>query len=274
MSDGDNSPFLIEDYRFLEPPRARSRRPRYWYLSLAAIFCIGIMTALLVMYFGGTTLVCRRESDQQTGVWSPLADAVVFEDINFANNFSHKSPYRGPPNPEIEREWNRLILFDPIGIEGDKLPRLNRSIVDPWTMATAPGHEREYIVAFEVFHQLHCLNLIRQYTWLDHYAVPPSSLRGGDRVGNRMHVDHCIETLRLSLMCNADITPFLTRNHDVNDPTNRLNAKADFDSFHKCKKWDPLVSWVRDHTWEKSNIDELRPAHHFKSTYDNHEEGL
>jgi hypothetical protein len=58
------------------------------------------------------------------------------------------------------------------------------------------------------------------YTWLlaGNYAAPgqgtetrmevPGGLRASD-VGNRMHVDHCIETLRKALMCHGDVTPFL-----------------------------------------------------------------
>lgn len=60
------------------------------------------------------------------------------------------------------------------------------------------------------------------YTWLlaGNYAPPgegtgtrmevPGGLRASD-VGNRMHVDYCIETLRKALMCHGDVTPFLGR---------------------------------------------------------------
>jgi hypothetical protein len=48
------------------------------------------------------------------------------------------------------------------------------------------------------------------------YAMPPTELNS-TAVGNRMHVDHCIETLRLALMCFADVTPILM----LNDPSRR-----------------------------------------------------
>ena len=80
-----------------------------------------------------------------------------------------------------------------------------------------------YAALIDVIHQLPCLvctlhstdsgkdilltiglsryqNLIRQYTWRDHYANSTADLPGDlqdSEVGARMHVDHCIEALRL-----------------------------------------------------------------------------
>lgn len=122
---------------------------------------------------------------------------------------------------------------------------------------THPGHEGEYVVAFEVFHQLHCLNTIRQYTWRNHYTVLPAALDGND-VANRMHVDHCIETLRLSLMCNADLTPFTLPIGEHN------RVRADFDAFHRCKKWDPLVNWMTSNSWEPFSDPPLLPESNFR----------
>jgi len=55
-----------------------------------------------------------------------------------------------------------------------------------------------------------------------------------------MHVDHCFETLRLSLMCYSDITPVLV---EV-DHTKRLGRKADFNVHHKCRNFEKIVNWV------------------------------
>lgn len=98
------------------------------------------------------------------------------------------------------------------------------------------GHE----ALVEVFHQLHCLNLIRQYTWRHLYTVPPADF--DDPVGGRMHVDHCIETLRLSLMCYGDVTPLL-----VNvDADSLIGIKADFNVHHVCRRFDHVEGWMRE----------------------------
>jgi Mycotoxin biosynthesis protein UstYa len=93
------------------------------------------------------------------------------------------------------------------------------------------------------FHQLHCLNLIRQYTWRDYYdqhpnlVQKPTDMTRADEKGQRFHVDHCIETLRLSLMCHGDITPYLHVKHSNEDKL----GTADFNAKHKCRNFDRIV---------------------------------
>lgn len=64
-------------------------------------------------------------------------------------------------------------------------------------------------------------------------------------VGNRMHVDHCIETLRLSLMCYADVTPMLikpAKDGGVGD--------ADFNTHHKCRNFQNILEWSDEHNYD------------------------
>lgn len=61
----------------------------------------------------------------------------------------------------------------------------------------------------------------------------PIDLTGGD-VLVRIHVDHCIETLRLSIMCQGDVTPFLI----VYDGPDDNLGDADFNANHKCRDFE------------------------------------
>jgi len=81
----------------------------------------------------------------------------------------------------------------------------------------------------------------------DHYnsssdegLEPPSDLFGVDPSLARDHVDHCIESLRLSLMCYGDVTPLLM---DL-DPDELIGRKADFNVHHKCRRFDKIGAWV------------------------------
>lgn len=58
-----------------------------------------------------------------------------------------------------------------------------------------------------------------------------------------MHVDHCIETLRLSLMCAADVTPMLV----LKDESKESGTSADFNTFHKCRNFDAILEWQNAH---------------------------
>jgi hypothetical protein len=52
-------------------------------------------------------------------------------------------------------------------------------------------------------------------------------------------LDHCIETLRISLMCTSDVTPMLLP----------LNSNAsggfalDFGTEHKCRNFEKIAKW-------------------------------
>lgn len=73
----------------------------------------------------------------------------------------------------------------------------------------------------------------------------------------RMHVDHCIETLRLGLMCYSDVTPvFLEVNED-----RIYGQQANFNVYHKCRDFDALVDYVSDHAQEIEDPEKFRSTH-------------
>ncbi|KAI1170266.1 hypothetical protein F4777DRAFT_569819 [Nemania sp. FL0916] len=195
-------------------------------------------------------LVLKKPTDHQCGVqtsiWSPANEAIEYEIIEPQNPFAHKSPYRGPPTPELETAWDGLWLHGGIRFPEDKLSLINRTpdlgnnrTLKPWHDGKGGFHGQ-----LEVYHQLHCLNLIRQYTWRDWYFRHPDRVRmSGDMLASdveaRMHTDHCIEALRLALMCNGDTTPSIT----VLNPNAPRGEMADFSPMKKCRKFDRLQEW-------------------------------
>jgi hypothetical protein len=142
------------------------------------------------------------------------------------------------------------------------VPLLNRDPVLNNLHAAPPSSKASsdpgYSALIDVFHQLHCLNRIRQYTWyISGHYVPdeltdsshpeydarnvavPNDLRTS-AVANRIHVDHCLETLRKVLMCHGDVTPVLIKN----DPKSVNGQRADFSSRHKCRNFDRISNWM------------------------------
>ncbi|KAH9228586.1 hypothetical protein K456DRAFT_798067 [Colletotrichum gloeosporioides 23] len=89
---------------------------------------------------------------------------------------------------------------------------------------TAPELESQgsgYLVVLNVFHDLHCMDSIRNglYYFLETqwnsthkpyllYESPEAALedRGGDHL-SIMHLDHGIESLRQSIQCTGDVVP-------------------------------------------------------------------
>jgi hypothetical protein len=81
------------------------------------------------------------------------------------------------------------------------------------------------------------------YTWdlVGKYPGTPAGLTMGE-VGNRMHVDHCIDSLRVALRCFGDVTPLLVK---LGGPA---GAKADFNTHHKCRNFEKIENWI-DNNW-------------------------
>ena len=109
--------------------------------------------------------------------------------------------------------------------------------------STSPA--QGYVAGVEVFHHLLCLHVPRQYIGRDSYPddLLPSLFKHNSPLVVSAHVDHCIETLRLALMCNADVTPYLLYEKEA-EPGLGVPAREDFQALHKCKTFDRLLDWV------------------------------
>lgn len=125
--------------------------------------------------------------------------------------------------------------------------------------------EEGYRVGMEVFHHLHCLNLLRRVTYREYYeplggefghgpealqahtgtyisnlALPSQSVE--DHLAYRF-IDHCIEVLRQNIQCNADIGLF-TFYMIPDDPL----AWPELNSKHVCRNFDKVREWAIDHS--------------------------
>ncbi|GAW23851.1 hypothetical protein ANO14919_134280 [Xylariales sp. No.14919] len=253
---------LVDQQDQLEAKGAQHLKPRYKfypsYLFPAFPWVLACVSTGLLLY---SALRGLDELKLLTLQAAPaIEDGIVeYYDTNFKNEFAHKTKYRGPPTPEIEVAWDQIWNLGGVEVPLDgpaQLGKQSGSLVHvDWDEA------RGYSGMLEVFHQLHCLNLIRQYTWRDYYnehlrewldegenhLLVNLNVSSKASVGDRMHVDHCIETLRLQLMCNADLTPMLV----LKDDSRAIGAKADFNVHHKCRRWERVVEWQRIHTTDK-----------------------
>ncbi|GJN83108.1 hypothetical protein PLIIFM63780_006656 [Purpureocillium lilacinum] len=172
-------------------------------------------------------------------VWSPAFEAVEYQDVQFQNRFSEKSPYRGKPTRELEKAWLDLWNFGPVNIPLDKLSALNKSSDAGWQRAKM-DRGGGVVGSLEVFHQLHCLDLIRQYTYREEWDYSSQPAFDGTP---EQHVDHCINSLRIYLQCTADVTPYLI----LKDERRPLGIDPDFCTRHKCRNFEKIQRWARDH---------------------------
>lgn len=102
--------------------------------------------------------------------------------------------------------------------------------------------EEGYRVGMEVFHQLHCINLLRRIVYTDYYEPLGGEFAAGPEALQR-HADHCIEVLRLNIQCNADVGLF-TFYMIEGDPL----AWPQLNSKHVCRNFDSVMDWARSNS--------------------------
>lgn len=62
--------------------------------------------------------------------------------------------------------------------------------------------------------------------------------------------DHCIEMLRIAIMCESDVTPITLYVPDYqDDPT------PDFSTMHTCRNFDRILEYVHENTMDYSLAD-------------------
>ncbi|KXX81085.1 hypothetical protein MMYC01_202794 [Madurella mycetomatis] len=203
---------------------------------------------------------------------APAFEAVRYQDVQFQNSFSEKSVYRGKPTPRLEQAWLDLWNFGPMNIPLERLGALNKSTEVNW-QRTKPesGHgvignlegeptpetrpqpaTKPQVIAwygYVVFHQLHCLDFIRQYTYRDQYDYSRQPAFDGTPEQVREHVDHCINSLRIHLQCTSDVTPYLIK-RDARRP---LGIDPDFNTQHKCRDFQRIHKWAKEHELKTSD---------------------
>jgi hypothetical protein len=115
-------------------------------------------------------------------------------------------------------------------VSAEDLERINR------TSVPLNDEAGGFLVNLDVFHQLHCLNVLRQQIYRDSYPDWHS------KRAQLEHADHCVEYLRKVIMCNGDISmQTFTWKPDYRRPWPNFSVE------HECRNWDSLMDWAKEH---------------------------
>ncbi|SCO87576.1 uncharacterized protein FRV6_11703 [Fusarium oxysporum] len=184
--DGNSSDEESDSFHYVPPTRRRR-------LSLCRCFgwAITLLSIILISAFAGAWIsMVYVNIDQNcaahTSQWSLLR--------NINNNAS----------PEVDAAWEALGVDYRSGVISYK-DGLSSGLDDSFVQR-APQHGGGFIINVEGMHHLHCLNLLRKFLW---YKYEYYKDLGGHAFKNdgevfRMHVTHCLDTVRQVLMCNVD----------------------------------------------------------------------
>jgi hypothetical protein len=134
----------------------------------------------------------------------------------------------------------RFSVLTPNPVGTSAIPNEDAALLHDATVAV-PGSNTESLVMLDAWHQLHCLNAIRKAfypeRWPEIWSYHDNGTVRYDTV-EMMHVDHCIDHIRQSLMCFSDVSP----TSFYFDPKRGNNPKPV--GTHMCRNFERVKEWA------------------------------
>ncbi|ROW15314.1 hypothetical protein VPNG_03062 [Cytospora leucostoma] len=168
-------------------------------------------------------------------MYTLAADQIEYRmETTYASVDSPASKYQGWPNDEVDRLWEEYEKGNRIHIDQKMAEKL------PYQTEHVPleGYEDEYVVGLSVFHYLHCLNGIRKGFYPRRYNSSLLDEDGNVDYHKWIHIDHCIETIRRALTCQAD-TAAMTFDW-IEDSSLVIHSEM----LHTCRNFDLIRDWA------------------------------
>ncbi|KAI1412369.1 hypothetical protein F5Y13DRAFT_200002 [Hypoxylon sp. FL1857] len=225
--------------------KRRSSRLAFWAKTggraLAVINTILLIAIIVVLSISHdekarcSEVECARMTSHYSTLLEDGADVIEYETRRFRGALEHQSIYKGTPNKALDEAWTVLTHMNNSGVPGEVIDRIGKSRIAVKYPESQGG---QYDIGIEVFHHMHCLNIIRQYTYKEYYLYGerenrPNSFTDPEHI-IRAHIDHCIEMLREVLLCQDNwVKPW--------------GIYPDFSTEHKCRKLDKIVAWADKH---------------------------
>ncbi|KAF4484243.1 Cyclochlorotine biosynthesis protein O [Colletotrichum fructicola Nara gc5] len=231
---------------------APSRRSRWfshrWPQSNILLITTNSVTLIALIYtiWAGGPNTSTKGCTQILSTPSPALEAIKYKTPEHYNaEFRQTNKWRGPPGNHsnaVDVAWHKIEL----GAGGIWVSEEEVNLLNMTDSAELPFHKVPeeqgggYLAMLEVFHLLHCLNSLRMglfynyehYKFLDE-GVPDENIY--------THYDHCIDMLRMNLMCYADVTPALFVD-PLSNPLRR-DALPNWSSMHTCRDFDAILDW-------------------------------
>ncbi|KAJ4479293.1 hypothetical protein J3R30DRAFT_3682556 [Lentinula aciculospora] len=203
-----------------------------WKFAFLVSSLVNILMTLSFIYILDLGTRCSNsfpEGGQM--IYTPSEAAINYKLVKYHLGIGHDTQvYEQPPSPEVDAAWMELTKYS--------ITKVSQSIAQSLPNKTWPvpgsADAPEYITGPDVFHALHCLDLLRMKLYPDHYSSKfPLNQRG--------HAEHCIGHIRQSLMCFGDMTMNVyqySKNHGY--------AVLRTDVAHTCRDFDKLKAWTEE----------------------------
>ncbi|KAF9560661.1 hypothetical protein CPC08DRAFT_707948 [Agrocybe pediades] len=221
--------------------RIRNLWTHYWaYVTHGTLIALSLVLFCLWVRARNKVTVC----DPMTRIYSPANVAIEYnkELTKFNGTFDRPSEYGGEPSEEIDAKWRRIsVALKPTRLSREDIVALGKNPDSPSLVRFAEEDGGAYMATIEMNHQLHCLDVLRKYTYHGHYETFDPIFTYPTPDIFRKHLDHCVDIIRQNLMCSADvgmITYEWVKGVSVPYP--------DFNTQHQCRNFEKILKWGMD----------------------------
>ncbi|KAI1191195.1 hypothetical protein F5B17DRAFT_426840 [Nemania serpens] len=237
-----------DEIEFKNHVELRTFRNYHW------IHAVLLITSIVFFILGSVAFYLASSYDyHNSSDWSALGfDKFLRRNVKFLGSFETVTPYRGPPSPEIDGAWARFTMSPwvdgtavALSVGPEEVKAAKKDQEEEWfnsTVQLGDANGGGMMATLEMFHQLHCLDLVRKFTF---YKYPYYKSTGG--VFNRPvdaqinHIDHCLEIIRQVIMCNGD-TGLITFHWVANNPV----PYPDFNTWHSCRNPEEILAFAKE----------------------------
>ncbi|KAI1211437.1 uncharacterized protein F4807DRAFT_466691 [Annulohypoxylon truncatum] len=239
---------LEEDTKHYAPASSGGQgRNRIWWIfpllnSILFAAAVVLYSATWMKYTGHNRCL------KATSTYSPILEEV---DMPMTNALLNGSLWLGenppiwraiPDSDEVEEIWENFEYVRPIALRRDQILAMGK---DPDTVAKFNNDywglgDDAYVGALDLFHQVHCLNVLRHEAFRYHD-------REGETVPkwnsiHWIHIQHCVGMMMEHMLCNAD-AGFLTYNWMEHEKY----PFPDMSVQKQCRDWRQLVEYRDAH---------------------------
>lgn len=171
-----------------------------------------------------------------------MHDTVVKGDL-FNANLTDRFRNYYTKEASVDEAWDSL---EPIRIFPLTAAQLRKLGKDPEIVAKFPPEsglgDDAYLGQIDMFHQLHCLGLLRKQAWKE-YDRNATLNRKPYSPMHWIHVSHCTDILLKNIMCSGSLD-IVAYSWMETQP----RPYPDFDVSHKCRSFEDIVEWQEKHT--------------------------
>ncbi|KAJ7124649.1 hypothetical protein C8R43DRAFT_1147370 [Mycena crocata] len=205
-----------------EPRHSFAVRHTLHLVLLLSLFCNGLFA------YHWLAVDWRKPQSFPEAGYSPAQHLLTYQTVRFHRGLEGDVPiYEQPPSATVDEAWKNL--WDGAA---SRIPKSEavKMINDTWPVL---HHEGNYIITLDVFHQLHCLDILRQQAHPGHNYTRQT----------KSHLRHCVGAIRQAVMCYADVTPVVWQ-----WSTKYNEAEQRDDVLHTCRDFDRIKGWAREHS--------------------------